>query len=50
MRRKSYGNEQLAEINKESFKFIEEREVLIIILNMLRESLDNNYEAFISYD
>ena len=42
--------EQLTEINKESFEFIEEREVLIIILNMLREALDNNYEAFISYD
>lgn len=42
--------DQLGEINKENLECIEQREVLDIILSMLRGAIDNNDKVFISYE
>lgn len=41
--------EQLIEIEMDKLEN-EEKEILKIILSMLRHAIDNNYKAFISYD
>lgn len=42
--------EQLAEINKDSLEYHEEKEILEIILDMFREAIENNYTMYISYE
>lgn len=43
------SHEQLIEIEMDKLEN-EEKEILKIILSMLRDAIDNNYKAFISYD
>jgi hypothetical protein len=42
--------EQLNKIDKNALEYKESKEVLDIILNMLREAIDSNCKVFISYD
>ncbi len=42
--------EQLAEIDKDSLEYPEEKEILEIILGMFREAIEKGYKMYISYE
>ena len=42
--------EQLAEIDKESLEYPQEKEILGIILSMFKEAIENGYKIYISYE